>query len=63
MLGIPGQSFEVFGTDLDADTVFIHSLQLGRATSFSNGHTPQFLAAVHIGRVDIAHPAEILTSA
>ncbi|MEM9769899.1 MAG: outer membrane beta-barrel protein [Cyanobacteria bacterium P01_D01_bin.71] len=34
LLGIPGQSFEVFDTDLDADTVFIHSLQLGARYEF-----------------------------
>ncbi len=29
LMGIPGQSFEVLDTDIDADTLFIHSLQLG----------------------------------
>ncbi|NEQ44854.1 MAG: porin family protein [Leptolyngbya sp. SIOISBB] len=29
LMGIPGQSFEVLDADLDADTLFIHSLQLG----------------------------------
>ncbi|WP_204141449.1 outer membrane protein [Halomicronema sp. CCY15110] len=34
LMGIPGQSFEVLGTDLDADTLFIHSLQLGARYEF-----------------------------
>jgi len=34
LMGIPGQSFEVLDTDLDADTLFIHSLQLGARYEF-----------------------------
>ena len=34
LMGIPGQSFEVLGTDVDADTLFIHSLQLGARYEF-----------------------------
>ncbi|MEM1281373.1 MAG: outer membrane beta-barrel protein [Cyanobacteria bacterium P01_H01_bin.152] len=34
LMGIPGQSFEVLDSDLDADTVFIHSLQLGVRYTF-----------------------------
>lgn len=34
LLGLPGQSFEVFDTDFDADTIFIHSLQLGARYEF-----------------------------
>lgn len=34
LMGIPGQSFEVLGTDLDADTLFIHSLQIGARYEF-----------------------------
>lgn len=34
LMGIPGQSFEALGTDLDADTLFIHSLQLGARYEF-----------------------------
>lgn len=32
--GIPGQDFEAFGADFDADTLIIHSLQLGAQYSF-----------------------------
>jgi len=34
LMGIPGQSFEVLDTDLDADTLFIHSLQVGARYEF-----------------------------
>ncbi|MEM7065448.1 MAG: P44/Msp2 family outer membrane protein [Cyanobacteria bacterium P01_B01_bin.77] len=32
--GLPGQNFEAFGADLDADTILIHSLQLGARYEF-----------------------------
>lgn len=32
--GLPGQNFEAFGADLDADTLLIHSLQLGARYEF-----------------------------
>ncbi|MBX2863397.1 MAG: outer membrane beta-barrel protein [Leptolyngbyaceae cyanobacterium MAG.088] len=32
--GIPGQNFEVFDADFDADTLFVHSLQLGARYEF-----------------------------
>lgn len=34
LYGLPGQSFEAFDTDLDADSVFVHSLQLGLRYEF-----------------------------
>lgn len=32
--GLPGQSFEALGADFDADTLFVHSLQLGARYEF-----------------------------
>lgn len=32
--GLPGQNFEAFGADFDADTVLIHSMQLGARYNF-----------------------------
>ncbi|MEM9803986.1 MAG: P44/Msp2 family outer membrane protein [Cyanobacteria bacterium P01_D01_bin.56] len=32
--GLPGQNFEAFGADFDADTVLIHSVQLGARYEF-----------------------------
>lgn len=34
LTGIPGQDFEALGTDLEADTLFIHALQLGARYEF-----------------------------
>ncbi|MEO0869433.1 MAG: P44/Msp2 family outer membrane protein [Cyanobacteria bacterium J06642_11] len=32
--GLPGQNFDAFGADFDADTVFVHSIQLGAQYAF-----------------------------